>query len=109
MSEKKNNMYMQANMMKHTDWDPLHTMQLDENEMLRYEEIPAPVNDMSYSMPNQMAAPMPEYGLCTTPVMAFVPVQRWGETYEGEQGLERGTIFPELDLPFLGKGQCPHE
>lgn len=31
---------------------------------------------------------------------AFVPVQKFGETYSPEEGLERGTIFPELDLPI---------
>lgn len=36
--------------------------------------------------------------------MAYVPMQQWNEIYEGEKALERGTIFPELDLPFCGKG-----
>lgn len=35
--------------------------------------------------------------------MAYVPWQRWQETYPLEKGLQRGTIFPELDLPFEGK------
>lgn len=35
--------------------------------------------------------------------MAYVPWQRWQETYPLEEGLHRGTIFPELDLPFEGK------
>lgn len=34
--------------------------------------------------------------------MCYVPMQRWNTTYSLEKGLERGTIFPELDLPFLG-------
>ena len=34
--------------------------------------------------------------------MAYVPWQRWKSTYDPEKALERGTIFPELDLPFLG-------
>lgn len=32
--------------------------------------------------------------------MAYVPGQRWKETYDDEKGFIRGTIFPELDLPF---------
>jgi len=36
--------------------------------------------------------------------MAYVPDQKWDKTYESETGLHRGTIFPELDKPFLGKG-----
>lgn len=34
--------------------------------------------------------------------MAYVPRQKWNTTYTLEEGLERGTIFPELDLPFTG-------
>lgn len=36
--------------------------------------------------------------------MAYVPMQQWNETYDVEKALMRGTIFPELDLPFCGKG-----
>lgn len=31
---------------------------------------------------------------------AYVPIQKFGEIYSPEEGLERGTIFPELDLPI---------
>ncbi len=31
---------------------------------------------------------------------AYVPVQNFGEIYSPEEGLERGTIFKELDLPI---------
>lgn len=34
--------------------------------------------------------------------MAYVPWQMWEETYEPEEGFSVGTIFPCLDLPFLG-------
>lgn len=34
--------------------------------------------------------------------MCYVPMQRWNTTYSLQRGLERGTIFPELDLPFTG-------
>ncbi|MDD7216535.1 MAG: spore coat associated protein CotJA [Anaerovoracaceae bacterium] len=33
---------------------------------------------------------------------AYVPFQQWKTTYSLDTGLERGTIFPELDLPFEG-------
>ena len=36
--------------------------------------------------------------------MAYVPFQQWGEIYESVKGLERGTIFPDLDKPFLCAG-----
>ena len=31
---------------------------------------------------------------------SYVPVQVFGDTYSAEKALKRGTIFPELDLPF---------
>lgn len=35
--------------------------------------------------------------------MAYVPWQKWKKVYNDDVGLERGTIFPELDLPFMGE------
>ena len=37
--------------------------------------------------------------------MGYVPVQKWQQTYSLEEGFVRGTIFPELDLPFE-MGRC---
>lgn len=34
--------------------------------------------------------------------MVYSPVQEWRELYDEETGLSRGTMFKELDLPFLG-------
>lgn len=34
--------------------------------------------------------------------MAYVPFQPWETPYEAEVALKRGTIFPSLDLPFMG-------
>jgi len=34
--------------------------------------------------------------------MAYVPMQKWKNVYNNDVALKRGTIFPELDLPFLG-------
>lgn len=40
-----------------------------------------------------------------TPVaMAYIPFQQFGQLYTPETGLDRGTMFPELDKPFLGGG-----
>lgn len=36
--------------------------------------------------------------------MAYVPWQRWCNTYEPAVGHHRGTIFPELDMPWVGGG-----
>ena len=34
--------------------------------------------------------------------MAYVPFQRWGDVYDDDKALSKGTLFPELDLPFSG-------
>ncbi|MCI8860343.1 MAG: spore coat associated protein CotJA [Lachnospiraceae bacterium] len=38
--------------------------------------------------------------------MAYVPWQFMHETYEPDKALQYGTIFPELNKPFYGKGGC---
>lgn len=39
-----------------------------------------------------------------TPIgMCYVPFQQWETPYAENIALERGTIFPSLDLPFCGK------
>lgn len=66
-------------------------------------------NNMRTRMQNSCNAPSMERGcgrqeFCIDqyPVaMAYVPWQQFGETYPFEHGFHRGTIFPELDLPFL--------
>lgn len=34
--------------------------------------------------------------------MSYVPFQKWKSTYPLGQALQRGTLFPDLDLPFQG-------
>lgn len=39
-----------------------------------------------------------------TPIgMCYVPFQQWETPYAENIALERGTMFPSLDLPFCGK------
>ncbi|HIR60031.1 MAG TPA: spore coat associated protein CotJA [Candidatus Faecivivens stercoravium] len=35
--------------------------------------------------------------------MSYLPMQKWENLYDPEVGLDRGTIFACLDLPFTGK------
>ena len=35
--------------------------------------------------------------------MAYVPMQEYGLLYDLDDALEAGTLFPDLDKPFLGK------
>lgn len=46
---------------------------------------------------------------CQELAMAYVKMQKWQELYETEHGFTCGTIFTELDLPFMGKGACRDE
>ena len=39
--------------------------------------------------------------------MAYVPVQRWEKLYAPCEALDRGTLFCDLDMPFVGKGAVP--
>ena len=36
--------------------------------------------------------------------MGYVPDQHWEHTFEPARGLKCGTIFPELQKPFCGRG-----
>ncbi len=38
--------------------------------------------------------------------MAYVPFQQWGKVYDSREGFHKGTLFPDLDFPFMrGGGQ----
>ena len=40
--------------------------------------------------------------------MAYVPMQHFKTVYEPDEALQTGTIFPELNKPFMGwKGGRP--
>ena len=36
--------------------------------------------------------------------MTYTPMQQWESTYDPEKALQAGTIFPSLDLWFMGGG-----
>ena len=55
-----------------------------------------------YSFNGNMS-PLPE---TLSLAMAYVPFQQMVRTYDMEQALQAGTLFPELDKPFLcGRGE----
>lgn len=37
------------------------------------------------------------------PGMSYVPWQKWEEIYDMKKGFERGTIFCQLDKPYVGR------
>ena len=50
---------------------------------------------------------IPSDAFCKMPVaMAYVPWQDWCNIYPLRKALCQGTLFGELDKPFLGKGGC---
>ena len=38
--------------------------------------------------------------------MAYVPFQKWDHIYTPQAGFERGTVFADLDKPFMGADPC---
>lgn len=38
--------------------------------------------------------------------MAYVPMQEYNMVYDVEDALQMGTLFPNLDKPFLGEKGC---
>lgn len=73
---------------------------------------------MRQTTPMRMSTPQPSCPVCrdhsdkhdelsSMPLaMAYVPWQKWRNLYECGKGLDRGTIFEELDKPFRGIGGC---
>lgn len=48
--------------------------------------------------------PLPPQNCCMGALaMAYVPVQQWQDIYEPEVALARGTLFAQLDKPFIGE------
>lgn len=66
----------------------------------RCGRAPYPVPDTCAKIPWQMD----HFALA----MAYVPMQKLKNLYELDEGLQYGTIFPELNKPFMGwKGGSP--
>ena len=66
----------------------------------RMPSAPMPSSQMSPSRIKDMCDCIDSLPLA----MAYVPVQKWGKTYEPDVALARGTLFPDLDKPFLATG-----
>ena len=58
-------------------------------------------------MNNENYSEIPRFPNKTPLAMAYVPFQQWEELYDADKALNRGTLFPELDLPF--EGDCKDE
>lgn len=73
---------------------------------LNYYQSNAMCYPPQMNLPMESVAPMARSGaaIAMPLAMAYVPLQVWTQTYEASVGLSRGTVFPELDLPFMGIG-----
>ena len=40
--------------------------------------------------------------------MSYVPFQQWETPYDEIVAFSRGTMFPKLDLPFIGEEAVPN-
>mgnify|MGYP003430680604 len=71
--------------------------------MPNYRNNPQPYNN--YRQVRTMPC-MTSHGTCEhmSLAMAYVPWQTWRDICDAEKALHMGTIFQELNLPFLGKG-----
>lgn len=68
--------------------------------MEKYEDK---FNPSFLSRMNNILPPLPADASVT---MAYIPFQQAPETYEEEKdALCAGTLFPELNKPFLGRGR----
>ncbi|WP_037372642.1 spore coat associated protein CotJA [Anaerovorax odorimutans] len=85
---------------------------MEKNELLNNflnEEpyIGMPIEGLRVDRPDDIAALAnnycPQVDSCQI-AMAYVPWQTWNTVYSPELALSQGTLFPELDLPFLGGG-----
>lgn len=49
--------------------------------------------------PRHMGDPLSDMAIA----MAYVPWQEWGNLYDMDKALKVGTVFADLDKPFLGR------
>lgn len=75
------------------------------NQMPEQVSVPMPVNNVSpassQNCPGSQTGCMENYSIA----MSYVPWQQWKQTYALDRAIQRGTIFPELDLSFV-MGRC---
>lgn len=84
----------------------LHAFQkLAQNAEMQEETLTEPTVQASDCEPAGLQTqPMTVFPDITPPGMAYVPYQLWGDVYDSETGLQQGTMFPVLDLPFRPEG-----
>lgn len=80
--------------------DELRTPQLMDDHSYMETAAISKMNRQSNELSKEFTGILPENAPLANP---YVPYQREGtRQYEPDQGLIRGTLFPGLDLPFMG-------
>lgn len=67
-------------------------------ELHAFDELAVQWDESDEMRPTSVFPPV------TPPGMAYVPYQQWGKVYDAEEGIDRGTLFPDLDFPFQCAG-----
>lgn len=70
---------------------------------IKYE---ATVKSVEAPIPAPMRPPSRDMSMFPQQVslaMAYIPFQRWENLYTPEIGFDRGTLFADLDKPFIGE------
>ena len=70
------------------------------DEQLIMQLAGLPVAARREEMPTQKTWGLVGYPLASV----YAPLQEWRELYDEERALAQGTLFAELDKPFLGRG-----
>ena len=70
---------------------------------MKYElyTVPTRPSNRNSEQSDCMSLPEQDFSLA----MAYVPVQKFGQTYEIEEAWNNGTLFPDLNKPFLRGGR----
>ena len=118
MDNMKRDMHLQADSARRAGWSGAALAGQQANPSV-LEQEPAPMPEATAMMPMPPSqrtvigtAPMDtEDSGCLHMVLAmsYIPWQQFRDLYEPEEGFGRGTIFAELDYPFVGKGNCRND
>ena len=65
--------------------------------------IRSPKGGMFYACNAQGGRAAMRYSIDAPLAMAYVPMQVWRNLYSARDALAQGTLFSELNLPFLGR------
>ena len=76
------------------------------NEMAKRSLVNFNLNDKTYKSDYDYDSyDSYRYDGCGVIGICYVPMQGWEQIYDEDTAFSAGTIFPSLNLPFLGGGK----